>query len=355
MIIQLDLETAYDKLSWAYIKKVLIAYGFDHNWIRWVMALVTTRSFSILLNGSPSKTFKPSRRLKQGGPLSPFLFILMMEGLGNAIKYAKEEGKIQGLKLTLNGNALSHQQFVDDTMLQGTPMVKEVQAFKKIMNDFGLAAGTEVSLSKSKIFYFNIDIAIQRSLTRILGFQRDLLPSKYLGVPLNDKPLSKAVWELVINKLGDKIWKFTSRSFNLAGRLVLTKSILQIVPIFMLSALPAPKEVIQSIKNIQRDFLWGKGEEKNKWALVAWDKICKPKIHGGLGLDEPETLNKVLGVKLWWRWLKESVPPWAKVWKQKYANNWQERGHIRMSGLIKVSHIWNKAWENRALVQEHNF
>lgn len=102
-IIQLDLEKAYDKLSWAYIMEVLKAFGFDHNWIIWVMALLTTSSFSILLNDSPSRAFKPSRGLKQGDPLSPFFFILMMEGIGNVIKHAKVEGKIQGLKLTLNG------------------------------------------------------------------------------------------------------------------------------------------------------------------------------------------------------------------------------------------------------------
>eukprot|EP00253_Pinus_taeda_P034631 PITA_34631 len=169
------------------------AYGFDHNWIRWVMALVTTSSFSILLNGSPSKTFKPSRGLRQGDPLSPFLFILMMEGLGNAIKSTKAEGKIQGLKLTLNGGALTHQQFVDDTMLQGTPMVKGALVFKQILNDFAMAVGIEVSLNKSNIFFFNTNIAIQRNIARILGLQRDKLPSKYLGIPLTDKPLSKAV------------------------------------------------------------------------------------------------------------------------------------------------------------------
>ena len=67
--------------------------------------------------------------------------------------------------------------------------------------------------------------------------------------------------------------------------------------------------------NIQRDFLWGEGEEKKKWALVAWDKLCKPKDHGGLGLHDPKTLNKVLGPKLWWKLLKESATPWAKHWK----------------------------------------
>jgi len=60
----------------------------------------------------------------------------------------------------------------------------------------------------------------------------------------------------------------------------------------------------------------GQRGRQKKWALVASEKICKPKTHGGLGLDDPETLNKVLGEKLWWRWLKESTSPWVKIWKQ---------------------------------------
>jgi len=78
----------------SYIRQVLKAYGFDHNLISWVMALVTTANCSILLNGSPSRTFRPSKGLRQGYPLSSFLFILMMEGLGRAIISAKEEGRI---------------------------------------------------------------------------------------------------------------------------------------------------------------------------------------------------------------------------------------------------------------------
>eukprot|EP00253_Pinus_taeda_P015206 PITA_15206 len=242
------------------------------------MALVSTTSFSILLNGSPSRIFMPSRGLIQGDLVSPILFVLMMEGLGRVIKSTSAEGRIQGLKLTIDGAASTHQQFVDDTMLQGIPMVKEAKAFKQILNNFAMAVGTEVRLDKSKVFSFNTDIAIQRNCTRILGFQRDQLPSKYLGIPLTDKPLSRGVWE--------------------------------------------------PVRNIQRDFLWGKGEEKKKWPLVAWDKISKPKAHGGLGLHDPENLNRVSGAKLWWRWLKELATPWAKLWKQKYANNWKERDHM---------------------------
>ena len=130
---------------------------------------------------------------------------------------ANVEGRIQGIKLTLDGEANTHQQFVDDTMLQGIPTVREARAIKNILNEFAMAAGTEVSLNKFKVFFFNTNIAIQRNITRILGFQREQLPSKYLGIPLTDKPLSKKIWESILNKLQDKIRKWTCRSLNLVG------------------------------------------------------------------------------------------------------------------------------------------
>eukprot|EP00253_Pinus_taeda_P020137 PITA_20137 len=348
MIMQLDFAKAYDKLNWIYIKKVLIAFEFDHNWVRWIMDLVTSSSFSILVNGSPSETFIPSRGLRQGDPHSPFLFILMMEGLGRSIKNAKEVGKVKGLQLSDNGQALTHQQFVDDTMLQGIPTVKEALAYKKILSDFAMASGMEVNLSKSKIFFFNTNIAIQRNISRILGFQRDSLPSNYLGVPLTVKPLHKNIWETIINKLQERTRKWTMRSLNLAGRLVLTKAVLQAIPVFMLSAIPAPKGILLQMRNIQRDFLWVKGEEKKKWALVAWEKICKPKNHEGLGLDDLEILSKVLGAKLWWRWIKEPGAHWAIIWKEKYASSWLDNDCIRMDDREAL--FWEDRWQQEPIL-----
>jgi len=95
MIMQLDIAKAYPKVNWIYIKKVLTAFGFNHHWVKWVMAMVTSSNFSILVNGSPSDIFIPSKGLRQGDPLCPFLFILVMEGLGRSIKHAKVLGKIR--------------------------------------------------------------------------------------------------------------------------------------------------------------------------------------------------------------------------------------------------------------------
>ena len=125
----------------------------------------------------------------------------------------------------------------------------------------------------------------------------------------------------MINKLQDKVSKWTIRSLNLAGELVLTKEVLQAIPIFMLLALPTPKGVLYQFINIQRNLLWGKEDTKRKWALVSWDKICKPKNHGGLGLDDQEILNKALGAKLWWHWVQHPKTQWANIWKEKYASS----------------------------------
>lgn len=252
---QLDIAKAYDKLSYSYMRAILKAYGFDYNCIKWVMVLITIASCSIPLNGSPSKTFTPSRGFSKGDSLSPFLFILMMEGLGRAIRATKEEGRIQGLRLTQGGDTVTHQQFVDDTMLQGTPTVKEAKAFKQILSEFARAAGIEVSLAKSNIFFFNTDISIQKNLSKILGFQRESLPVKYLGVPLTNKLLHNDIWEIFLNKLKDKISKWTNRALNLARRLIFTKVVLQSIPIYMLSSIPALVGVITNIRNIQRDSL----------------------------------------------------------------------------------------------------
>lgn len=116
-----------------------------------------------------------------------------MEGLGRSIKHAKAMRKIKGLQLSENGQTLTRQQFVDDTTLQGLPTVKEASAYNQILKEFSLAIGMEVNLSQSKIFFLNINIAIQRNISRILGFQRDSLPTKYLGIPLTDRPMHKSI------------------------------------------------------------------------------------------------------------------------------------------------------------------
>eukprot|EP00253_Pinus_taeda_P027819 PITA_27819 len=313
---QLDLSKAFDKVNWNYLEAVLIAFGFDKKWNKWILALIKSSSFSILVNGSPSETFTPSRGIRQGDPLSPFLFVILMEGLCRLIHKANVDGNIRGLRPLHSSPATTHQQFVDDTLLHGTPT---------------------------------------KHLTSILGFKRSTLPSKYLGALLTSKPWQKNHWESTLAKLENKCKHWTHRALNFVGRLVLTKAILQAIPQYLLSILPAPQGILHRIRTIQRTFLWRGNAEKNKWALVAWNKLCKSKSLGGLNLIDPQTTNNICGVKLWWRWLKEPHLPWAKHWKEKYTPNCSETDLIQLQEVPEGSPIWNLAKRNRNIIQDHSF
>eukprot|EP00253_Pinus_taeda_P008343 PITA_08343 len=139
--------------------------------------------FSMLINGIPSATYRPSRGIGQGDPLSPFLFVIMVEGLGRSITSARIHQQLRGLSFN-NSPAYSHQQFVDDNMLFGHPLVKEARLLKSILSIFSNASSALINRVKSQIFFFNTPVTTQKSIGRILGFTIASFPSKYLGAPL---------------------------------------------------------------------------------------------------------------------------------------------------------------------------
>ena len=99
MAIKLDMEKAYDRLEWPFILNVLRNFGFDERWINWITECISNTSFSILINGSPYGFFQPQRGLRQGDPLSPFLFIVAAEVLSKLLQKAEERNKLKDIKL----------------------------------------------------------------------------------------------------------------------------------------------------------------------------------------------------------------------------------------------------------------
>jgi hypothetical protein len=108
MMMKLDMSKAYDRMNWDFLRKIMLALGFGGDWVDWVLNLVSLVFFSILLNGSASNTFNFSRGPRQIDPLSPFLYTILVEGLGRSLSRAKRRGDIKGITLHQGEEALSH-------------------------------------------------------------------------------------------------------------------------------------------------------------------------------------------------------------------------------------------------------
>eukprot|EP00253_Pinus_taeda_P030867 PITA_30867 len=267
--------------------------------------MVSTPIFSILVNGSPTKTFNASRGIRKGNPLSPFLFILAVDGLGRIIKREARGNKLRGLKLWGNNLAITHQQFVDDIMLFGEVNLREVRIIKEVLDVFMVASGMEINKEKSCTFIFNTPEAIKIHLTRTLGFKQGELPTKYL--------------------------------------------------VYTLSIRAASKGVCAKLREIFGKFVWGGPTQQRKWALVSWANLIQRKEEGGLGVRDPEILNKVLGAKLWWRWLQGGTDLWKKIWEYKYNIPEQTERKLRIENPPIGSSIWNLASQNRDLINQYAF
>lgn len=150
IILKIYLSKAFDRVSWLYIKMILIHLGFPYPYISWIMACITNPSFSILINGSASPFFHSERGLRQGCPLSPLLFLLVMEGLSRLIASAEQSGDIRGLRIT-DIFFLTHLLFVDDVLILLNGSIRDSRAFSKILLLFSSATGMLPNQTKSSI------------------------------------------------------------------------------------------------------------------------------------------------------------------------------------------------------------
>ena len=141
MAIKLDMSKAYERVEWPYLEAVIRKMSFTKQWIKLVMLCVSTISFSILVNGEPKGMIHPSRGIRQGDPLSPFLFLLCIEGMHGLISKAAGQSDIRGYSLSRNSPRLTHLLFADDSLLFCKATTRECQKILEILDVYGQCSG----------------------------------------------------------------------------------------------------------------------------------------------------------------------------------------------------------------------
>ncbi|GKA87022.1 RNA-directed DNA polymerase, eukaryota, reverse transcriptase zinc-binding domain protein [Tanacetum coccineum] len=156
--LKVDFEKAFDTVNWKYLDHMLLSLGFGSKWRRWIkMCLHSTRA-SVLVNGSPSSEFPIKRGLRQGDPLSPFLFIIVMEGLHLALEDAVSSGLIHGVKVGNSDLYISHLFYADDLVIISEWNKQDMDNIIRILHVFYLASGLKINISKSHVYGLGVNL-----------------------------------------------------------------------------------------------------------------------------------------------------------------------------------------------------
>ena len=141
MALKLDMSKAYDTVEWVYLEKIMARMGFCPRWITLVMSCVKTVTYSIMVNGEPMGMIHPKRGLRQGDPLSPFLFLLCIEGLHALIKHSARIGDLNGFSLCKGGSKLTHLFFTDDSLLFCRATYEDCNNILKLLAEYEYLSG----------------------------------------------------------------------------------------------------------------------------------------------------------------------------------------------------------------------
>ena len=274
LALKLDMAKAFDRVEWSFVQGIMTKLGFSEVWIRKIMACETLVSFSFLINGAKFGQLFPTRGLRQGDLLSPYLFLLCAEGLSSLFHHFEATDRLQGMRCGWNGPTISHLFFANDSLLFFEASTDLCLAVKEAFTWYETASGQLVSYSKS-IVCFGPNVAEDHvdQMTTSLGVARVGCHEKYLGLPCfyskNKRRLFASIKDRVWNKLSE--WK--SKFLSISGREVLTKAIIQSIPTYSMSMFKLPYSLIKELHRLCAQFWWGRNDEKKRMHWCTWDNL----------------------------------------------------------------------------------
>ncbi|CAL1355157.1 unnamed protein product [Linum trigynum] len=320
LLIKLDIEKAFDNVSWSCLFTVLARLGFKEKWRQWILGAVCSPTISVLINGESKGFFTAHKGLRQGDPSSPGLFVLVMDILSFMLSKLKEDGKIKGFFMNEEEQRgeVTHLLFADDTLIFCDASPDQILHITVTLACFQAVTGLKINLDKTVIYTVG-DVPEPEFFANILGCNWSSNPPKYLGYPLGAKLNVISFWYPILLNYKKKLESWSSRYLSAGGRLVLLKSVLSNLSGYYFSLFKAPKKVIEDMEKVQRKFLWSGFGDKRKTPLVEW-RICKSnRNNGGLGIRDLATFNSAMLCKWLWKYGVNNNGWWRTLIDIKYS------------------------------------
>jgi hypothetical protein len=316
--LKLDMRKAYDRVEWGYLQAIMMRLGFHQLWIDMVMRIVSTVTFSVLFNGERLESFQPSRGIRQGDPISPYLFLLAAEGLPCLLKSRVESSNLSGIRVAPSAPAVSHLLFADDSLLFFKVNRESAEEVNKVLQLYCDASGQWINMDKSSIhFGKGCSNQIREEIKNILNVHQEALSEKYLGMPTDVGNSSNGAFKYLKDRVWKRVQGWMEQSLSSRGKEVLIKAVAQAIPTYSMACFRLPRGLCQHIDGLLRSFWWGSKEGKRQTCWVAWE-MTKQKYLGGLGLRDIELFNLALLTRRAWRLLQEPTSLSARVLKAAY-------------------------------------
>lgn len=255
-----------------------------------------------------------------GVPISPYLFVLVMEKLAHLIENEVQLDHWLPFRLIRNGVKVSNLFFADDLFLFAEANYEQAGSIKACLDDFCAASGEKVNCEKSRIFFSEgVNHTIKKQISDFLGFTMTADLGKNLGVPLLHKEANKSTYNYVLEKMEARLadWKINSLSF--VARMTLVSSVMSAIPMYTMQSSWLLSDTCEKIDKLSRNFLWGSSRSSRKIHLVAWDDVCCSKERGGLGLRQARKQNEAFMMKLGWGLINRRNDLWVKLLREKYG------------------------------------
>ncbi|XP_038987017.1 uncharacterized protein LOC103701709 [Phoenix dactylifera] len=224
--------------------------------------------------------------LRQGCPLSPYLFIICSDVLSYALHIACEDQGLAAYSLAPGACPISYLLFADNCLLLARARARDARAFQRVLAEYCAASRQRINFQKSSM-HFNpsTERRVRREIRALLGMQEQEGALDYLGVPITGRRLRVAECSTLVQRVQSRLKGWRASSLSMMGRLTLVRSVLCSMPVYIMAHTVVPKMVLVGIERLMRSFLWGSLGRGHGMHLVAWERVCLPLSEGGLGVQ----------------------------------------------------------------------
>jgi ribonuclease HI len=348
--LKLDMSKAYDRVEWLFLERLMRKMGFHEKWINLIMKCCSTVKYRFKINGHLTEELIPGRGIRQGDPISPYLFLICAEAFSSMLNQADKMGKLEGIKICNEAPSFNHLLFADDSLILLKVSEENVKHLQHILNLYEVSSGQTVNIDKSSVvFSKNTSKEERKKLMARLGINREGWNGKYLGLPVYIGRSRKKTFNYLKERIWQRIQGWKEKMLSKAGKEILIKACATAIPTYAMTCFDITKSLCEEISSIIGRFWWAQQDKDNKIHWLSWEKLTRAKKEGGLGFKDLHAFNLAMLAKQGWRLLTNPESLSAKVMKAKYYPNSSLLQAEEMSG---ISYAWRSILKGIELLKK---